>query len=138
MSIEIWVDYVRRIRYSTARNVVTDREFIDVYGSMVRDPHYDPTFDHLADFTGVERLELTADGLQRIADIMVQRVDLPLASTDARPRVAAVAGADTTFGVLRIYEAFRALQDSPVRYQVFRTMDEARVWLGLPAARSPA
>ncbi len=131
MPIEIWVDHARRVRYSRASDVVTDREFVDVYSGMVRDPGYDPTLDHLADFTRVERLDLTADGLQRIADIMAERVDQHLSVIDSHPRVAAVAPADSSFGVLRIYEAYRELQDSPVRYRIFRTMSEARRWLEL-------
>jgi hypothetical protein len=76
--------------------------------------------------------------LQRVADIMVQRVDGPLSETAAHPRVAAVAPADSAFGLLRIYETYRELQDSPVRYRTFRTMEEGREWLELPATPGQA
>jgi len=38
---------------------------------------------------------------------------------------------DLFFGLSRMYEAYR--QDSPVRIRIFRSLAEARVWLGLEA-----
>jgi len=41
-----------------------------------------------------------------------------------------VASNDVAYGLSRMYQAFRS--ESPLELRVFREMDEAREWLGLP------
>jgi hypothetical protein len=131
MPIEIWVDRARRIRYSAASDVVTDREFIDAYAGMLQDTTNDPTLDHLADFTAVERFDVTAETLQRTAELIGSRLDPALAATAVRPKVAAVAPSHSVFRLLRLYATSRVVQESPIDFRICRTMDEARRWLGL-------
>ncbi len=49
-------------------------------------------------------------------------------------KTAIVADKDWTFGMARIYQTYRDdLKDGATRhFQVFRNMEEAREWLGLP------
>lgn len=131
MPIRVWVDRQRRLRRSTASGVVTDRDFIDAYGEMALDSLCDPTLDHLADFRGVERLEVTTAGLQSTARIMARRIDPGLMWAEMRSKVAMVAPCDVVYGMLRIYQSYREADNSRVAFCICRTMEEARSWLGL-------
>ncbi len=48
-------------------------------------------------------------------------------------KTALVVPEDLGFGMARMYEAMADLKDHPVKHGVFRTLDEARNWLGVPA-----
>jgi hypothetical protein len=131
MPIRIRVDPARRVSYTTATGVITDADLREVCASMLANPDYDPSADHLFDGNGIERLEVTPATVQEAAQLFAS-ADHRI-STGACPRVAIVAPADATFGVARMYEAYREMQpSSPKRYLVCRTMEEARRWLGLP------
>src|SRR5688500_6238618 len=104
MPIRTWVERAPRLRRSAASGVVTDREFIEVYGGMARDSLNDPTLDHLADFSEVHRFEVTPDGLRDTAHVMQRRIDPGLMWAEVRSRVAAVAPADAVYGLLRMYQ----------------------------------
>lgn len=138
MPIRLWIDRKERIRRSKAFGVVTDRDFIDVYGGMARDTLCDPTLDHLADFSDVERSEVTAAGLLETARIMARRIDPGLAWAEARSKVAMIATSDAVFDMLRMYQRYREADEPRVSFLICRTMDEARGWLGLPVRPEPA
>jgi hypothetical protein len=126
MPIRMQIDPVRKLSYTTATGVVTDAELRQLCASMLANPDYDPSVDHIFDGHGIERLEVTPGTVQEAAQLF--------ARTDRRrqPRVAIVAPADATFGIARMYEEYRAMLPSPKSYLVCRTMEEARRWLGLP------
>lgn len=63
---------------------------------------------------------LTAEELQKLADYARSRFLLP-------SKVAIVAPKDLEFGLSRIYEVYR--EEGLVKHRVFRTEQEARVWL---------
>lgn len=136
MPIRMWVDRAKHLRCSTASGVITDRDFLDAYGGMALDPMNDPTLDHLADFSYVERLEVTSTALQSTARIMARRIDPGLAWAERRSKVAVVAPSDAVYGMLRMYQSYREADKSRVSICICRTMDEAREWLGL--AEEPA
>ncbi len=130
MPIRLRVDPVRKVNYTTATGVITDADLRQACASVVASPEYDPSADHIFDGHAIERLEVTPDTLQEAAQLFA-RTDR-LIPGGRRPRVAIVAPADATFGLARMYEAYRAMAPSPKRYLVCRTMEEARRWLGLP------
>jgi hypothetical protein len=53
-----------------------------------------------------------------------------LSGITMRPRVAVVAPKDLSFGLARMYDAFA--DSIPWNFVVFRAMDAALAWLGLP------
>jgi hypothetical protein len=131
LPIEMRVDRAAGVRYSTAFGVVTGREFFDTYATMAGAPDNDPTLNHLADFSNVSSFDVSPEVLQRTAEAIAARIDGALAKATVGPKVAAVAPSDAVFGLLRMYQSYRELQRSPVRFRVCRTMEEAREWLGL-------
>ncbi len=130
MPISIRWDPERNVTYGTATGVVTDADLLDLCTRLLSDPRYDPSLDHILDTQGIERLEVSAAAVQEAAHLFA-RADGAIAA-GARPKIAIVAPADFTFGVARMYEAYRGMRPSPKRYLVCRTMEEARRWLGLP------
>jgi len=130
MPISIRLDAERKVTYATATGVITDAHVLEICTTMISDPDYDPSLDHIFDAGGIERLEVSPAALHEAAQIFA-RVDRGI-STGAQPKVAIVAPADVTFGVARMYEAYREMHPSKKRYFVCRTMEEARRWLGLP------
>jgi hypothetical protein len=103
---------------------------------MALDSLCDPTLDHLADFSEVQRFDVTSAGLQSTARIMARRIDPGLAWAEARSKAAMVAPSDAVYGMLRMYQSYREADSARVSFCVCRTMAEARGWLGL--AEEPA
>ncbi len=127
MTIDIRVNLDERVRYSIVTGVVTDADLIAAYERVVADPDFDPTLNVLADTRGIERTEITAKGVQLLA----QRRARDERWVAAKPRVAIVATTDVVFGLARMYEAYGDREGDGKRYLVCRTIEEARRWLGL-------
>ena len=121
MPINVRLDLARRIRFTTASGVVTESDVIDGYGSVLTDPGYDPTLDQLFDGTGIQRVDVTAAVIKKAADLFA-KADSGL-PPGVRPRVAIVAPTDATFGLARMYQAYREVGDSPKQYLTCRTLE---------------
>ncbi len=116
------------------------RRVITVWGPVVTDDsllHYQRTvwgddavsgYDELIDFRGLEQVEVSSDGLRRVA--------IEAASDDAGRhghRFAIVVGTDLTYGLSRMYELLRTSQASSSRIvRTFKVLDEALAWLDEP------
>ena len=124
------------VRYTVGSGTLTDRDFVDCYAAMVADPGYDPSLDQLVDLTTVERFDVTSVGARELGDLM--RLSDALIPNGVRPRVAAVAASDEGIAILWMYRSVREHRGSPVRLAIFRSLDDARSWLGLSPAESSA
>jgi hypothetical protein len=80
----------------------------------------------LSDVRGVERLEVTPDGVR-----LMVALDRDQADRLGDWKLAIVTTADFVFGTARMYQSMTDEEQSSV--QVFRDMAEARSWLGLPS-----
>ena len=129
MPLEIRVEPTKRLRYAVARGRLTDRDLLEAWGDALADPSYDPALDSLVDMSEADSFEVTPEGAQRLADVMVMCAKEPPPGT--RPRVALVAPTDVAFGMARMYQSIRASGGAPSEHRVFREMAEARAWLGL-------
>ena len=123
-----------RVRHTVGTGVLSDRDFVDCYGAMVADPAYDPSLDQLVDLTGVERLEVTSVGASELGDLMT--LSDALIPEGIRPKVALVASSDEGIAILWLYRSVREHAGSPVQFAIFRSLGDARSWLGLPSAQS--
>jgi hypothetical protein len=102
--------------------VITEAELIEVARKLSTDPDLPPGHRELIDLTGVEQTDVSPAALRLVAGWF--------SGTDQvanRGRVAVCAPADLAFGLSRMYEVFR--QPSGIHLRVFRTIEEARVWL---------
>jgi len=127
--IVVEIDQTRRVRYASARGVLTDADVLEGYAAVLAAPAYDPALDMVFDCSGVEWLAVAPSTIRRIAEL-VALADRAIPQ-GVHPRAAIVAPTDVVFGMARMYQARRESQDTPRQYFVCRTMPEARSWLGL-------
>lgn len=127
MTVDIRVDANSRLRISTLSGTVTDAELLEVYQALLDDPAYDPTLHDLVDTCGVVRVAATPDGIRRVAQL-VARMDERYGPT----RLALVAPGGPAYVMAQLYTFYRDAQNSPVEHRVFRSLKEARAWLGVP------
>jgi hypothetical protein len=120
------------VRYTVGSGTLTDQDLVEFFGTMVANPAYDPSLDHLIDLSGVERFEVTNHGARELAQLM--ELSDGLIPRGARPKAAAVATSDEGLALLWLYRSVREHRGSRVELAVFRSMANARLWLGLPDA----
>jgi hypothetical protein len=119
------------VRYTVGSGTLTDRDLVDCYAAMVADPRYDPSLDQLVDLTAVERFDVTNTGARELGELMT--LSDALIPDGVTPRVAAVAGSDEGIALLWLYRSVREHGGSPVDFAIFRSLSDARSWLGLSA-----
>jgi hypothetical protein len=108
------------IRYS---GVIADAELMETFARVYQDPRHRVGMDELSDCRLVERLDVTAVGLQRLAEMTARLLD-----PKGTPwKVAIVVGQDVAFGLGRMYELLR--EGSPEHVRVFRDLGDADRWL---------
>jgi hypothetical protein len=112
------IDHDDRIVRSRAWGLLIDRDLLDTQQRLREDPRFEPTYCQIFDFTAVEQLSLTADGLRALA------ANSPF-SRDARRAI--VVGTEGAYGMARMYAM---LSDrNPRFFRIFRDAPSAIKWL---------
>jgi hypothetical protein len=114
------IDPERRVVLSEVTGLVTAEDFLEQGKRLAEDPAFDATFDQILDLRGATQVEMPTPALKGMAGLRL---------FGSGSRRALVAERDLTFGLARMYESLRA--DAPESIKTFRTMEEARSWLGL-------
>ena len=121
---ETTVDTKGRRVMTTWGPLVTDASLMDYQESVWRDPSVHG-FDELIDFRALETIEVTTEGLEAVAHTA--------AGMDAiagSGRFAIVVGDSLSYGLSRMYKAFRELEATASReVMTFKRMEEALGWL---------
>ena len=125
MAITYCIDMERGVVFTTITGVLTDDEIVQHKQKLVRDPDFSPGMRQLSDVRGVERLDVTPDGVKHFAALDEEHTD-----ELGDHRLAIVVSDNAVFGTARMYQAFTVRNVEQV--SVFRSMNEAREWLGLP------
>ncbi len=120
MSADYRIDAERRVIFSSASGVLTDADLHEHQARLRADPSFDRSFNQLWDFTQVIQLEVSSEALRRLSSFR---------SYEASARRAIVAGDDFGFGMGRMFQMLH--DEAPEELQVFRSIDDARRWLGL-------
>jgi hypothetical protein len=115
------IDVERRLVTSVAEGVLDFAAVTEHMRGLLADPHFDPTFNQLADFSQVTEVRLSADEIQTLAARKVFA---------AGSRRAGVAPDDLVYAIGRMYDAYRRLSGGKEEGRVFRTRAEALQWLG--------
>lgn len=123
MPIDYQIDSARGIIYTTATGILTNDEVLAYKRRLFRDPAFHGDLVELADVRGIERLEVTPEGIGQF----VQQ-DIADSPKLRGYRLAIVASEDFVFGMARMYQT-RTSPHLP-NVQVFRSMDDATAWLG--------
>lgn len=109
---------------TTATGVLTEEDLLTHKHALRRDPDFRPGMVELSDVRGIERLQLTSDGVRRlVAD------DESDAGRMSSHKLAIVVSREVVFGMARMYGTLT--QEHLPNLGVFRDMEEAKAWLGI-------
>jgi len=126
MPIEYQIDHTRRLVTAQGRGVFSDQDVFEYQQAVWSRPEV-AGYDELIDMRAVERIvQPSANRVRQLAALS--------ASMDAgRPsRFAIVASQDLAFGLGRMYQTFRGLEESSTKeVGVFRTRGDAMAFLGI-------
>jgi hypothetical protein len=125
-SIRFAYDPETGIRTAKYHGVVTDQILVDAYRGLITSPEFVPLAHDLADLDGIERIELTPNGLRELGEML----SVPPGSVrpPAVPGLAIVASSPASFGLARMYELMTETA-LPKETRVFRELGEAHAWL---------
>jgi len=105
---------------------VPDDEFLAFYNSFFESNTFKPPMNLLVDLRETNSSSRSPEALLHFAE----SVEVKLADISANTRVAVVAPKDLSFGLARMYEILAG--SVQWNFVVFRAMDAAFAWLGLP------
>jgi len=103
-----------------AWGVVTYAEALANRGKFMSDPGFRLDFHQLYDGREVTKLALTASEVGQLA------IETVFGATSRR---AFVTPTQETYGLMRLYQIYRAVNAGKEQIRLFRTMDEAEAWL---------
>ena len=126
MPIEYTYDEENNTLYTRFFGVVIDQDLRDQAEAIGADSRIKPGARELVDLAGIEEVQASPASLEDNI-----QTDLAHSEKLAGMRTAIVAGTDFLFGFARMYKSLAELEESPVTVGVFRTLEDAREWLGL-------
>lgn len=114
------IDSDHQVLFGRVWGTWTMSDVIHFREQAAADPAFSLEMPQLVDLTEVDHIELS------VREVIVLAMATPL---DSKTRRAYVAPSDAVYGTLRAYQANAEGAEECSR--VFRTLDEARDWLGL-------
>ena len=126
MPIKFHCDHGKRLVLAKAYGILTEEEIFG-YQREVWSREEIIGYDEVIDMSEVEKI--VSPRSNRIRDLAALAASMDSRST--RTKFAIVATDDFAFGLGRMYEAHRTLNDRSTReVAVFRTMEDALAWIG--------
>ena len=122
MPIEYRIEVPLRTLFTRVFGVFTDADARGLVEDLRSDPDFDSSLNQLFDARGVTSLELSGTCVREIAAVRM---------LGEGSRRAFVVGSDVAFGMARMFEMLR--DDALDQIRVFKNIEDARAWLGLPA-----
>jgi hypothetical protein len=113
------IDKERRLVLTTGSGVFSLADAISHQQKLSKDPDFDPCFSQIADFTHVNRFELSGDDVRQFAQKGI---------FSAHSRRALIVPNELAFGLGRMYEILRGLEGEK-GIRVFRALEEALDWV---------
>jgi hypothetical protein len=126
MSVDYTYDEENNILYTRFFGVVIDKDLKEQAEAVAGDPRIKPGVRELVDLSGVEDIQGSPSSLE----LNIQ-IDIANREKLVGMRTAIVAGNDLLYGFSRMYQSLAEVRESPLTVEVFRTVEEAREWLGL-------
>ena len=125
MPIEFTIDHARRLVTATARGTLTGHDVFG-YQRAVWSRADVQGYNELLDMRAVEKIDLPSiDNMRALAGLSAS-MDAPRESS----KFAIVATSDEAFGLSRMYETYRNLENTGTKQvAVFRTLNEAYAFL---------
>lgn len=123
MPSSYWIDTERGILFSRGWGALSDEELLACANRLRVEPRFRPTFRQVVDFRDLKEIQVTSEGVRSLAQIH------PFHRQAHR---AVVVSSDAAFGLTRM---FALLADAdPEHFGIFRSLEPAMEWIGLPAA----
>lgn len=116
------IDSRRCVVFSRWWGVVTDAQLRAEACALRQESCFEPTFRLLADLRGIERFEITVDGIHDVAALNPFERDV---------QRALLVDSDLSFGIARMYHSWVAVE--PNCTLISRSPNDAVAWLGLDA-----
>ncbi len=120
MPIDFYIDKKQKTVFTQAYDVLTEDEILDLRNRVMAHPEFDSSFNQLSDYSNVTKFEISNN-------FLIQYAQLKYFGKNSKR--AFVASSDLVFGSVRTYQAWH--ESLPSEVKAFRTIDEARKWLGL-------
>jgi len=114
------IDSDARLVRTVANGVLTDAELLAHKDQLAADPAFEVGMHQLSDVRGIERLDVSAEGVR-----LFVAHDARHSERFTSHRMAIVASEAVVFGMARMYQTM-----SGVNVGVFRTIEEALAFLG--------
>lgn len=131
MGIRYRVDQALGVAFVDADGELGDADLLAFAEQASADAAYYSGVNELVDFSGASLGDIKSETIRRVAELFSAAGELSHSSS----KVAIVVADDLGYGLTRMYQVFRGGSgDHPT---VFRSVDEARVWLGLPEGSGP-
>jgi hypothetical protein len=111
---------------------IPDDEFLAFYKSLYESDSVDTSMNLLVDLREADSGPRSSDVLRKLAEFM----RVTLANAAVHPKVVVVAPKDLSYGLARMCDAFS--DAVPWEFVIFRAMDAALAWLGVPEDLFPA
>ncbi len=121
------IDTGTNTAYSRAWGTVTDDEFLAHQRAISADPRFRRDMRQLLDGRGITEVKVTIPGIHKLI------AGNPYGKGARR---ALVSGSEVVYGMSRVFELGRVTPED--EFRVFRALDEALTWLGLPLGEPPA
>jgi hypothetical protein len=121
MPCDYELDLERGCVRARAWGVVTYDDALANRKKFTSDPGFRPDFFQLYDGREVTKLALTASEVGQLA------IDAVFGSTSRR---AFVTPTQETYGLMRLYQIYRAVNAGKEQIRLFRTIEDAEAWLG--------
>jgi hypothetical protein len=133
MPIDYGIDRERRLVVAAPFGVMTDADTFGYHRDVWSLPEV-AGFDELIDMSAVESIALPS--AKRVEDLARLSAQMDWESGSHPQRMAIYAPSDISYGLGRMYQAYRAMRsDGSRRVGVFRTLEEALAFLGLEPGR---
>jgi hypothetical protein len=119
-------DSKNRVRIATYTGIIDDACLLQAYEELIQRPDFDPFAHDLADLRGIERIDVTTEGLRALGHLLSGGGSLTLPPT--MPGLAMVATGPSAYGIARMYELMTQGY-LPKETRTFREYEEALEWL---------
>ena len=126
MTVEYTYDEETNFIYTRFSGVLTDDDLEIQARAVAGDPRIKRGARELVDLRAVEKIEASIESIGIIICLDIENRD-----KFEGMKTAIVAPGDLLFGLSKIFEVRSEVQGSPSTINVFRTMDEAKGWLGI-------
>lgn len=127
MPTEFTIDTKRGVVISRGTGVFTDADYLSHMARMEAHPRFCSAFNKIVDCRGFSHMDLSGGQIEKLAG---------KSAFGSGTRIAFVVSSELQHGLARMFATWREIKQAQ-QVMVFRDMDDAVSWLGLPHDYDP-